>query len=185
MSSCARCAAELEELEPGNREGHRCTHQQDGADTDTEAEQRDGATIEASSRRQPNAGVIRQYLMEVREKFELITKALSTLASVCVYPEEAHAFEQHLLVFAEYIADLRARAEDVLQVLDAAVRPAPLVQVDPGAGVSNTGTVNTQGNVKPENTGNLTGVGDNTDNTNNNIDVVGAGQQVLGHGVEF
>ena len=40
VAECARCAAELQELEPGSRENHVCTHRQDDEDraADTGAE---------------------------------------------------------------------------------------------------------------------------------------------------
>ena len=65
---------------------------------------------------------------EVKEKFDAFTKALSTLVSVCDDESEGYAFEQHLLTWAEYVADLRARAADVLQLLEA---PVALVHDEP------------------------------------------------------
>ena len=116
--ACAQCAEELEDVEPGQREGHQCTHQSREVDGRQQGDRINDDGI--VRRRQPNAFIIRQDLQDVKERFEACSKALSTLCSVAD-EEEAENLGQHLLVWAEYIADLRARAGEVLSVLEAPV----------------------------------------------------------------
>ena len=116
--ACEQCAEELENAEAGQREGHQCTHQPREVDV---RQHGDRITDDGVVRkRQPSPLIIRQDLTDVKEKFETCTKALSTLCSVTDH-EEAESLSQHILLWAEYIADLRARAGEVLTILEAPV----------------------------------------------------------------
>ena len=78
-------------------------------------------------KKQPNAGVIHQDLADVKEKNEVFVKALSTLIVVCDSQEEKDSFEQHLIIWAEYVTDVRSRAAEVLHILEAPVDRRPVV----------------------------------------------------------
>jgi len=58
------------------------------------------------------------------------------LATVCETQEEVDSFERHLLVWAEYIADVRARAQDTLQLLEAPMPAEVIRQAPPPAQIS-------------------------------------------------
>ena len=131
LVECQRCVAELADLEAGDRTGHECTHRGQADETATLTRPTDGVR-----KRQPNAGVIRQDLADVKEKFEVFTKALTNLATVCETQEEVDSFERHLLVWAEYIADVRARAQDTLQLLEAPIPAEVIRQAPPPAQIS-------------------------------------------------
>ena len=200
ISACVPCAEELEAMDPGSREGHRCTHQlTEGTDQDSE-QIREKSTADGSRKRQPNAGVIRQYLGEVKEKFDAFTKALSTLVSVCDDESEGYAFEQHLLTWAEYVADLRARAADVLQLLEAPVaivHDEPIIQATlPSTTVpvsAVTTSTYTQSGMRslidalvrdqPSQTGQSSETGMQYGNSNSNASVSGTGQRQARDGV--
>ena len=127
VAACQQCAEELEALEAGSRENHQCTHGQQDEELRSRAQQ-----IAAPRRRQPNAGVIRQDIADVRERFDIFSKALSTLASVCDDAEERRGLEEHLLVWAEYVADVKARAFETLQMLETPVRTQAPATVSQG-----------------------------------------------------
>ena len=137
VSVCPQCVAELETLEAGDRESYQCTHQIDGGDRRGSGSRRSDDAVESIRKRQPNAGVIRQDLTEIKERYDVFVKALSVLLSVSDDPQEVQSFEDHMLVWAEYIADVRSRAAEVLQILEAPVDNRP-IQPAPQAGVSDT-----------------------------------------------
>ena len=103
--SCSLCAEELRDAEPGTREAHQCTHQQQSDESQGDRINDDGVV----RRRQPSAFIIKQDLSDVKERFDVFTKTLSNLSGVAE-AGEAEGLGRHLLVWAEYIADLRARA---------------------------------------------------------------------------
>ena len=140
VSACPQCAIELEQLEAGAREGYQCTHQ---VDTDEVGAQGAGVRRpddvgDTVRRRQPNAGVIRQDLVDIKEKYDGFVKAISTLIAVCENQEEKESFEQHLIVWAEYVADVRSRAAEVLQILEAPVDRIPAQHIQQT--IASTGT---------------------------------------------
>ena len=98
----------------------------------------------APRRRQPNAGVIRQDLSDVRERFDVFSKALSTLASVCEDMDERRRLEDHLLVWAEYVADVKARAFEALQLLEAPVRTRAPATISQGSNTVTSATYTQQ-----------------------------------------
>ena len=100
---CVPCQEELEQLDEKARAEHRCTHR-------------------CRRRRQPNAGVIRQDLSDVKERFDSFTKGLSSLVSLCDDRNESQSYQHHLTIWAEYIADIRARAFETLEILEAPQR---------------------------------------------------------------
>ena len=112
--SCAQCAEELRDAEPGTREAHQCTHHQQLDESQGDRITDDGVV----RRKQPSAFIIKQDLTDVKERFDVFTKTLSVLSGVAE-SEEAEGLGRHLLVWAEYIADLRARAGEVIMILEA------------------------------------------------------------------
>ena len=116
--ACARCADELAELDAEQQAAHSCTHRQAADDTGVEDGERVGAKKLTIRKRQPNAGVIRQDLIKVEDKFDSFTVALSSLASL-LEQEEATEFEDHLIVWIRYRRWLKDRADDTLEMLEA------------------------------------------------------------------
>ena len=115
VSQCNLCAAELADLDAGARDGHVCTHRQQGGDAAVGA-RGDAARGKLRRVRQPYAGVIRQGLEILDEKFDSFTGALTTLT--CVIEEtEVTAYNEHLMEWADYCGYLKDRAHDTINML--------------------------------------------------------------------
>ena len=74
----------------------------------------------ASTSRQPNAGIVRLLLNALEEKFDAFTTALSVLSGL-VPEEEIPRWEAHMIVWAEYVGDLKISALETIQILDSAL----------------------------------------------------------------
>ena len=81
--ACILCAAELENLEGDARDQHICTHQpglHEGNRQDDEASETGSTGTRnkpTGKHRQPDAGVIRQDLVTLDDRFDTFTNALS------------------------------------------------------------------------------------------------------------
>ena len=120
-TDCAQCVEELDQLSAGARDSHICRHNRDhdeSTDTRTAPTQR-----RSVRRRQPNAGVIRQDIIILDERFEAFTAALAALAAI-LPRERAIEFEEHLLVWGDYRRWLKDRALTTIDMLE----PAPVPQ---------------------------------------------------------
>ena len=122
VAECARCAAELQELEPVSRENHVCTHRQDDEDraavTGAEDAHARVPPIRAPRGKQPNAGVIRQEVLNLDEKFDSFTTAVAVLCSVIEDDVDRDLFEAHLVRWADYIGWMKERATEVIALLE-------------------------------------------------------------------
>ena len=108
--ACAKCADELAQLETeAEQADHSCTHDR-ADDTGVEGAERGSAKKVTVRRRHPNAGVIRQDLLTVDDKFDSFTVALSGLASL-LEQEDAAEFEDHLVLWTRYRRWLKDRAD--------------------------------------------------------------------------
>ena len=124
VSTCDRCTEERENLDEAARQDHVCTHQgAEGGHQDDDTVSTAGSEVvqrRAEGRRrerQPNAGVIRQDLVVMDDKFDGFTVALSNLAAHLA-PLEADQYEAHLLVWAQYCGWMKDRAEDTIRLLE-------------------------------------------------------------------
>ena len=160
MAVCEQCAEELRNLEPGDREGHACTHrdrvEQDGEDARSNAESgAEGTRVrDTHSRRgrgqQPKVGVIREYMGTMDTCLEKYTDAVATLCSMLPTSEEKDAYNDHHVLWIEHVEYLKTRGRDVIEVLEAAQqRGATTVQsnvslgdrdVASGSGLGNPAT---------------------------------------------
>ena len=116
---CVPCQEELEQLDEEARAEHQCTHVVHDDSLNIGLDQQ---LVDPRRRRQPNAGVIRQDLSDVKERFDSFTKGLSSLVSLCDDRNESQSYQHHLTIWAEYIADIRARAFETLEILEAPQR---------------------------------------------------------------
>ena len=133
VPACAQCQAELEELDAGSRDSHVCTHHTDEVDNSANLTTRSDASISKSRgkgqrQRQPNTGVVRQDMNNMNEKFEAFTSALATFCTVMEDEEEIRMFEEHLLVWTEYVGWMRDRAEDLIALIEGAQQPIQTLQ---------------------------------------------------------
>ena len=141
VAACALCAAELEELAAGDREGHICTHTGDHREDDAASIRSDGGTTQRKGRnKQPMVGVIKEYMDKVDTCLDAFTDAISVLCSVLEDREEKLQYQDHLTVWVEHCECLKDRAREAIVVLEAALERRT-EQSAPGtiAGVSNTG----------------------------------------------
>ena len=122
VAECAQCAAELQEQEAGSRENLVCTHRQDdevrAADTGTEDAHARVPPIRAPRGKQPNAGVIRQEVLNLDEKFDSFTTAIAVLCSLIEDTVDRDLFEAHLVRWADYIGWMKERAAEVIALLE-------------------------------------------------------------------
>ena len=131
--ACALCAAELENLEDDARDQHICTHQpglHEGTRQDDEASETGSTGIRnkpTGKHRQPDAGVIRQDLATLDDRFDTFTNALSVLTGF-LEDAEGRLYEDHLVTWAEYVGCLKDKAYKVIRVLEAPIDKRPITQ---------------------------------------------------------
>ena len=145
---CALCRAELENLEPEERAGHVCNHQDQVLRQDDETqsavasdEGRRGSEAQKVKRGvQPNAGVVKQDLTVLEDKFDAYIVALSIFTSL-MNDEDGARYENLLLEWTEYCGWLKDRADQTIKVLQAGVwGEDPLMRhVDTASALSTTG----------------------------------------------
>ena len=94
VSGCALCVAELEALDPGAREGHACTHAQDGVVNNDDVEVRSTTGSESADtsgrstyprrriQRKPRVSVIREYMEVLENCLDTFTDSVANLCSV-------------------------------------------------------------------------------------------------------
>ena len=130
IASCALCADELASLAVGDRGGHVCSHQQGGPGGDEGDDEESVAgsatgpskqkeTGRGGKKKQPDAGVIKQYMDELDDKLDAF---IVTVSAVMVMVEEdlAESYEEHMMAWSDYCEGLKDRARDVIAVLRAA-----------------------------------------------------------------
>ena len=117
----------LQEAPPGEREAHVCTHNPDDhgnrqaqSDQGSETGQRREGTGTRGKKKQPNAELIRKYVATLDERFDAFTAALSGLTGL-LEADDVDMYNDHLIVWAEYVGDMRDRAFETAQILDAAL----------------------------------------------------------------
>ena len=127
IATCPLCAQELEQLEPGERRSHVCTHRARGSNQDIDNVSNAGsdATDRAASDRrprnkQPKVGVIQEYMNSLDNSLEIYTDAVCVLCTTMTDTNEQEAYQDHLLVWSEHCEHLKDRARDVIEVLLAA-----------------------------------------------------------------
>ena len=137
VPACRQCAVQLQDANPGEREAHVCTHNPDG-EQEQQSEHgsdtnrgRDG-TATRGKRKQPNAELIKSYVATLDERFDAFTTALSILAGL-LGEEETQSYNDHLIVWAEFVGDMRDRAYETIQILEAALLGT--ARLDQGAGL--------------------------------------------------
>ena len=115
VAACARCAAELEELAAGDREGHVCTHIGGQGDDDAASVRSDSGTTQRKGRnKQPMVDKVDTCL-------DVFTDAISVLCSVLEDRDEKLQYQDHLTVWVEHCECLKDRARKVIAVLEAAL----------------------------------------------------------------
>ena len=73
-----------------------------------------------TSKRQPNAGIIKMFLTTLEEKFDAFTTALSVYSGL-LSAEEVPAWEDHMIVWAEYVGDLKVSTLETIHILETAM----------------------------------------------------------------
>jgi len=135
ITGCAACVSDLLDLEPGEREGHRCTHQGDGsqrqARDDVVVTTSDVATARAkvSRVRQPALGVIQEYMSSLDTCLERYIDAVTVVCSTLTDRTEQELYQDHLIVWVEHVEALKDRARETTQVLEAALQLSEAVHV--------------------------------------------------------
>ena len=116
---CALCADEIQQLQVGDRGGHVCTHQggggdeREGSETDSEAHQ---PVARVGKRRQPNEGVLNEYVEKMEERMDALVQATAMLCSVAE-KEDVVRHEDHLLRWANFCEGLKDRTRDVVEMI--------------------------------------------------------------------
>ena len=124
-SGCALCVSELLDLEPGERQGHRCTHQdqinvqpEDNASATGSDSQRQ--RVRTNRSKQPVLGVVKEYLDKLESCLDRYTDAVSVVCSTFANDNERESYQDHLIAWVEHCEDLKDRAREVITVLEAA-----------------------------------------------------------------
>ena len=122
MAACERCALELEALDAGERAGHQCTHgERRGSDSRSVADQDEQRRAPARGKvRQPKLRVVQEYLGYLTESLKAYTGAVGNVCSVLTREEDKNDYEDLMLLWVDYCEDVKERARDVIDVLEAA-----------------------------------------------------------------
>ena len=114
------CAAELEVMEPGAREGHVCTHGDLGnANVEDDNVSHAGSTSQLRSTlrrtkaKRPRIAKIKQYVDNLEEQMDIFMDTVSTLCTVLPTVEEKEAHRSHLLEWIDHAEMLKERAWDL------------------------------------------------------------------------
>ena len=123
IAACALCANELANLEPGDRESHVCTHdeQRDRPPEDDAASVRsESGQVRRIRNQQPKMGVIKEYMDKLETCLDSFTDAISLLCSVLESRDKKLQYQEHLTVWVEHCECLKDRARETIAVLEAA-----------------------------------------------------------------
>ena len=123
---CALWVSELMDLEPGDREGHQCTHQDQrvrGQDDDahsTAGSDSVPARARVGRSKQPALGVVKEYLANIEVCLDKFTDAVTVLCSTLNSEAEREMYQDHLIVWIDHVEEIKDRAREVITVLEAA-----------------------------------------------------------------
>ena len=122
VAACERCALELEALDAGERAGHQCTHgERRGSDSRSVADQEEQRRAPARGKvRQPKLRVVQEYLGYLTESLKAYTGAVGNVCSVLTREEDKNDYEDLMLLWVDYCEDVKERARDNINVLEAA-----------------------------------------------------------------
>ena len=134
MAACDRCAAELQVLPEGNREGHICNHRgeerKDGeGDRGSDAGSESSRRVPVKTRGKPRVGLLRDYISNVDTAIDGFSDAVAVLVSLLDDEGEKERYDDHMVVWVEHCENLKERARDTIDVLEAAAaisRDAPI-----------------------------------------------------------
>ena len=124
-AECGQCVEELSNLDPGEKEAHRCTHKVDNRDeTGSQAGGEPAQGINVQTRRhprkrQPNPGVVCQDLEDMKTKFDACSGAFARLSPL-LDDVEFTAYEEHLEQWTDYYGWMKERTQDLLDMLGTA-----------------------------------------------------------------
>ena len=118
-SGCTLCVSELPDLEPGESQGHRCTHQ---GQINVQPDDTASATRSDSQRqrfrtnmsKQPVLGVVKVYLEKLESCLDRYTDAVSVVCSTFTNENERESYQDHLIAWVEHCEDLKDRAREVI-----------------------------------------------------------------------
>ena len=116
VAACVQCEGELRDMSPGARDGHQCTHRREPSPVGSDDERRQ-RTVRTRGRQQ-DAGVIRQELKHMTDRFDAFTVALATLCSLMTNVNEIALYERHLMRWTDYYGWMRDRAEETILMLE-------------------------------------------------------------------
>ena len=151
ITACQACATELEEMDPNDRVGHVCTHD-DQSNQPQGAERALGSGSDDTVKRkgknkQPKAGVLREYMGNMDTCLEKFTDTVANLCSALTDVAEKERYQDHLIVWVEHCEDIKDRAREVIDLLEAAQintaqsRPQVSTSMFTFGGPSGSGTV--------------------------------------------
>ena len=150
VTACQACATELEEMDPNDRAGHACTHEDQGNQPRTEQAPGSGpddTTRRKGKNKQPKAGVLREYMGNMDACLEKFTDTVANLCSALTDVAEKERYQDHLIFWVEHCEDTKDRAREVIDLLEAAqittAQPRPQVSASmfTFGGPSGSGTV--------------------------------------------
>ena len=134
VAACPQCAIELEALDAGERTGHQCTHgERRGSDSHSigETEDRSRRGPARGTVRQPKHRVVVEYLGYLTDSLKAYVAAVGNVCCVLTREEDKQDYEDLMLLWVDYCEDVKDRARDTIDVLEAAqlgttqVLPAP------------------------------------------------------------
>ena len=121
VAACVQCAEELEALEAGERAAHACTHRGDVAATDDdETRERRPLHRPARQTRQPKLRTLTENFDLLTESLKIFRAAVGNLCSLLNKEEDKEDYEDLMLKWIDYCEDIKDRARDVIEVLEAA-----------------------------------------------------------------
>ena len=126
---CALCGPERDQLDDEARAIHVCTHRGQNVNgsraVGNEGERHDGSSsLRKRKHKQPKLGVVKEYLTQLNTCLDAFTDAVSVLCSTLTVQNEKDMYQDHLFVWIEHCEELKSRARDTIEVLEAAIAGA-------------------------------------------------------------
>ena len=126
---CALFGPERDQLDDEARAIHVCTHREQNVEVaraaGNEGERHDGSSsLRRRKHKQPKLGVAKEYLCQLNVCLDSFTVAVSVLCSTLTVQNEKDMYQDHLFVWIEHCEELKSRARDTIEVLEAFIAGA-------------------------------------------------------------